>query len=180
MNESNFILATDHESQWLGGWWASEKLDGCRAYWDGCQFWTRSGNIIPAPRWFTQGLPDVHLDGEIWAGRKGFQDASNAVRLGGKWFETPGLEFAAFDAPHAVGTWPQRMAEVRKAVARASCAVAVAFSRVNDALWTGNRNDLAEMLLRFSRLGSEGLMFRNPDAKSYETGRSKNLLGVKF
>jgi len=117
---------------------------------------------------------------EIWAGRKGFQDAGNAVRLGGKWFETPELEFTAFDAPQIDGTWPQRMAEVRKAVAKASCAVAVAFSCVNDALWTGNQNDLAEMLLRFSRLGSEGLMFRNPDANGYETGRSQNLLRVKF
>jgi len=180
MTESQMTLATDQTTEWLGGWLASEKLDGCRAYWDGRQFWTRSGNIIPAPKWFTQGLPDVHLDGEIWAGRKGFKDASNAVRLGGKWFETPGLEFAAFDAPQVDGNWPQRMTEAARAVKKAAYAVAVKFARVRDGIWTGHKNDLAELMLHFNRLGSEGLMFRNPDANGYETGRSQNLLRVKF
>jgi DNA ligase-1 len=27
------------------GWYMSEKLDGIRAYWDGTQFWSKTGSI---------------------------------------------------------------------------------------------------------------------------------------
>ena len=57
----------------LTGWWMSEKLDGVRAYWDGAQFLSRQGNRYHAPDWFTAGLPDEPLDGELWLGRKKFQ-----------------------------------------------------------------------------------------------------------
>jgi len=44
----------------------SEKLDGVRAYWDGKQFLSRQGNLYHAPAWFTEHLPAVPLDGELW------------------------------------------------------------------------------------------------------------------
>src|SRR5437868_6812014 len=55
------------------GWWLSEKLDGVRAYWTGTGFSSRLGNVFHAPAWFTEGLPAVPLDGELWLGRKQFQ-----------------------------------------------------------------------------------------------------------
>ena len=72
MNETQMTLAVDlsGESR-IDGWLASEKLNGCRAYWTGKEFFTRGGNVIHAPAWFTKGLPDLHLDGEINAGRDG-------------------------------------------------------------------------------------------------------------
>lgn len=49
------------------GWWMSEKYDGIRAYWDGKDFWSRSGRTMPVvPDSFKKGLPDVGLDGELW------------------------------------------------------------------------------------------------------------------
>src|SRR5688572_11267334 len=57
----------------LSGWWMSEKLDGVRAYWDGRRFLSRLGNSYNAPEWFTKGLPETPLDGELWVGRKRFQ-----------------------------------------------------------------------------------------------------------
>src|ERR1700741_1277875 len=62
------------------GWWLSEKLDGVRAYWDGKQFWSRLGNLFHAPDWFSKGLPDIPLDGELWLGRKKFQRTVGIVR----------------------------------------------------------------------------------------------------
>ena len=50
----------------------SEKLDGVRAYFDGQHFYSRQGNRFYAPDWFTQGLPPIPLDGELWIGRKAF------------------------------------------------------------------------------------------------------------
>ena len=70
MNESQMTLGTDYTPDVNPvGWLVSEKLNGCRAYWDGSQFWTRGGNVIAAPDWFIDGLPAVHLDGEY--GRAG-------------------------------------------------------------------------------------------------------------
>src|SRR5688572_16394755 len=57
----------------LTGWWMSEKLDGVRAYWDGKMFLSRLGNQFHAPDWFCAQLPSEPLDGELWVGRKQFQ-----------------------------------------------------------------------------------------------------------
>ena len=60
-------------------YWTSEKLDGIRCYWDGKNLQTRNGNIIQAPKWFTQALPVQAFDGEIWAGRGGYQTVTQIV-----------------------------------------------------------------------------------------------------
>src|SRR3954468_9448974 len=83
----------------LSGWWMSEKLDGVRAYWDGKQFMSRQGNVYHAPDWFTAGLPDVSLDGELWIDRKAFQRTVSVVRRQDKsdlWRE---VRYLIFDAP---------------------------------------------------------------------------------
>ena len=53
----------------LADYWVSEKYDGMRGYWDGKQLWTRGGERVAAPAWFTAPLPAVPMDGELWAGR---------------------------------------------------------------------------------------------------------------
>lgn len=78
----------------LTGWHLTEKLDGCRAFWDGTRFWTRGSNVIDAPLAMSAGLT-VPTDGEMWAGRGGFKRASVAVRHGVKW---AGVEFVPFAA----------------------------------------------------------------------------------
>jgi DNA ligase-1 len=78
----------------LTGWLLTEKLDGCRAFWDGTRFWTRGSNVIDAPIAMSAGLT-VPTDGEIWAGRGGFKRASVAVRHGVKW---AGVEFVPFNS----------------------------------------------------------------------------------
>src|SRR3989338_1508886 len=58
----------------------SEKFDGVRAVWDGKIFHTRSGRVIAAPAWFTQGFPATPLDGELWLARGKFEALLGAVR----------------------------------------------------------------------------------------------------
>lgn len=48
----------------LSHYWVSEKLDGVRAVWNGKSLRFRSGNLVPAPQWFLDALPDQPLDGE--------------------------------------------------------------------------------------------------------------------
>jgi len=111
MTESQMTLAADHGSQRLGGWWASEKLDGCRAYWDGRQFWTRSGNIIPAPDWFTKGLPDVHLDGRSGPGERAFKTPATPCGSAENGLRRPSLNLPRLMHPRltALGrnAWPR-------------------------------------------------------------------------
>ena len=44
-------------------------MDGVRGYWDGKKLLSKQGIRIPTPEWFTTGLPQVPLDGELWMGR---------------------------------------------------------------------------------------------------------------
>jgi DNA ligase-1 len=183
ISERDMTLAVDMVGdRRVVGWLASEKLNGCRAFWDGRQFWTRAGNVIAAPKWFTRGLPAGPLDGEIHAGRgvgigndnSAFKIASNAVRLGGSWFEHPDLKFAAFDFPELKSGWLSRMAEARKAVRGCACATAVRVTILKDI------HHFCAYLTGLRQLGAEGGMFRNPEAMGYEFGRSENLLRFKF
>jgi len=148
------------------GWFVSEKYDGCRAYWDGSRFWTRNGNIVDAPEWFTKDLPNQHLDGEIWAGRGCFTEARLAVQYG-KF--TKNIRFMVFDAPRADGNWAERM----RCVGRYEFAEPVDFH-----VCAGTKELFAEMEF-VQQAGGEGLVVRSPLSTRYETGRSINSLKVK-
>src|SRR3954464_9960075 len=91
-------------------YWVSEKFDGVRAYWDGEKLWTRHGNSINAPAWFTGQLPHVALDGELWAGRNRFEFASSTILdaepLDAAWRE---LHFMVFDLPKDPQGFAQRL-----------------------------------------------------------------------
>ncbi|MEI9866424.1 MAG: hypothetical protein WDN00_18085 [Limisphaerales bacterium] len=166
MNESEMTLGTDYTTDVNpAGWLVSEKMNGCRAYWDGSQFWTRGGNVISAPAWFMEGLPTSHLDGEIWAGRESFEEARLAVQFG-RW--TRRCRFVAFDAPAFQGTWARRMRG-----AEHIWRDVVKFEPVK------SRAGLMKRLREVKNWGGEGLMIRNSETTGYETGKTSNLLKVK-
>ena len=58
----------------------SEKFDGLRAIWDGNCFYSRTGKLFAFPKFFTEGFPNCLLDGELFAGRGNFDQASGFVR----------------------------------------------------------------------------------------------------
>jgi DNA ligase-1 len=158
----------------LTDWWMSEKLDGVRAYWDGKQFLSRQGNIYYAPDWFVEGLPAVPLDGELWIDRKKFQRTVSIVRRQDKsdlWKE---VRFLAFDAPGATGTFEERLAFLKEALAGS----AVKFALLHAHERCKNLEALRAELARVEALGGEGLMLRQPASK-YVAGRSSTLLKVK-
>lgn len=165
INEKQMTLGTDWAGENPKGWFMSEKLDGCRAYWDGRQLWTRGGNIITAPETITRSLPSIPLDGEIWAGRGQFEIAKAAVQYN-RW--SPGISFVAFDAPMFRGDWGHRIALARETGVRT-----IDWRRCD------GEDDLMRAFDIVKTLGGEGLMIRNPKVTRYETGRTKNLLKVK-
>ena len=98
------------------GYWLSEKLDGLRAYWDGTGFLSRNGNSFDTPEWFTRGLPNTPLDGELWIGRKQFQRTVSIVRSSDAaelWNE---VRYLIFDAPTLAKTFEQRIQAVTELI----------------------------------------------------------------
>lgn len=65
----------------------------------------------------------MKLDGELWAGRCRFAAVGSLMGSssleGGRWYETAwrSLTFVVFDAPHAGGTYLQRLEKARARIA---------------------------------------------------------------
>lgn len=158
----------------LTGWYMSEKLDGVRAYFTGERFLSRQGNEFLAPAWFMEGFPKTPLDGELWIGRKAFQQTVSVVRrqdAGDLWKK---VLYVVFDSPAAGGTFENRLQAIRES----GVEYAAPHIRVLHQAICGGTDNLRTELVRIERLGGEGLMLRQPDSL-YETGRSSTLLKVK-
>lgn len=110
----------------IAGWYVSEKLDGCRAFWDGgvsrgelaanvryaniikdtkpvvaTGLWSRTGKVIHAPDSWLDALPDCLLDGELYLGPGRFQELRTVIGPhvpSPRWGE---VGFKVFDSP----TW---------------------------------------------------------------------------
>ncbi|WIM05091.1 MAG: DNA ligase [Candidatus Nitricoxidivorans perseverans] len=155
-------------------YWASEKLDGVRAHWDGGQLRFRSGNPVPAPRWFVATLPTQALDGELWLGRGTFERLSGIVRRASpddaEWRE---VRFMVFELPGSPGTFTERLERMRAVIGQAS----VPWLQTVEQFRLADDKALKKRLAEVVRAGGEGLMLHRADAL-YETGRSAALLKV--
>lgn len=153
-------------------YWVSEKLDGVRAIWDGKALRFRSGNPVPAPRWFIEALPSQPLDGELWLARGSFDQLSAIVRRqvpdDAEWRR---VRYMIFELPEAAGGFSERIELIKVVTAAANLPwlQAVSQFRVPDAA------ALQKKLRDIVRQGGEGLMLHRADA-AYETGRSSALL----
>ena len=168
------MLAKKHTGGDVRGWWMSEKFDGMRAYWTGSEFFSRNGNKVYAPKWFTDALPNMALDGELMLGRGKFQETMSIVRK-----QTPvdkdwrKITFHVFDAPMERGGCEARWDAAKRAVrgighvemvAQVACKSPAHLKQVHDEI---------------AALGGEGVMLREPGS-AYEHRRSSRLLKVKM
>lgn len=159
----------------LADYWVSEKYDGVRGYWDGKQLWTRGGERVVAPAWFTTPLPKQPLDGELWAGRGRFSHAVSTVRSqtpnDAAWHE---MRFMVFDLPAQAGDFSARLAALRKLlpITDAPWAVAVPQERAT------THEDLQALLDKTVKMGGEGLMLHR-GSSNYRGERNNDLLKVK-
>jgi len=155
------------------GWWLSEKLDGIRAYWDGKDLISRLGNVFHAPDWFKAGFPSFKLDGELWVGRKKFNETSGIVRRhdGGDLWKK--VSYLVFDAPEINGEFESRMGFLSRHFLNSS-----GYAKVLEHKECLGVDHLKAELKRIEGLGGEGMMLRQPKSL-YEIGRSHTLLKVK-
>ena len=160
----------------LQDYWVSEKYDGVRGYWDGSRLWTRGGQPVSAPAWFTAGWPKKPMDGELWAGRGQFQKAVSTVRQ-----QTPddtawrGMRFMVFDLPAEGGSFTDRLQVLRQVVPGMDIpwVQAVVQGKV------ASEAALKAMLGQTVKLGGEGLVLHR-GASLYRGVRSDDLVKVKL
>ncbi|MFC6669703.1 DNA ligase [Marinobacterium aestuariivivens] len=159
----------------IGDYWASEKLDGVRAWWDGKRLLTRGGYAVSVPDAFTHGWPDQPLDGELWLGRGRFAEVSALARAyepdARAWRE---VRFMVFDLPAFPGSFGRRQAELRRRLENH----ANTRLQIVEQVRPGSREELELMLDRIVAAGGEGVMLHR-DAALYRAGRSDELLKYK-
>ena len=153
-------------------YWVSEKLDGVRAMWDGQRLRFRSGREIVAPAWFLAALPAAPVDGELWLGRRRFDELSGLIRR-----EDPqdpawrAVRYMLFDQPGGAGDFSTRLQALRALVATA----AVPWLQLVPQQRVPDRAALQRLLDHTLAAGGEGLMLHRADAH-WQPGRSDALL----
>lgn len=159
----------------LGAYWVSEKYDGVRGYWDGQRLWSRGGEVLNPPAWFTEGWPAVPMDGELWAGRGRFEHASGTVRQqqpdDAAWRE---MRFMVFDLPAHPGVFDDRLLAYQSLVNRLNrtWVVAVPQQRIE------SHQALQRELKAVVHAGAEGLMLHRGDSL-YRAVRGEDLVKLK-
>ena len=159
-------------------YWVSEKYDGVRGYWDGQHFFSRQGYRMNAPVFFTEQLPNIPLDGELWLKREAFsellsivtRDPQHAEYLSG-WQQ---ISYRVFDAPNAPGNFVQRYHYLQEHLRASAPNVYLVEQHPIE-----SHHALMKQLELMSAQGAEGLMLRKLDAP-YRGGRSNDLLKVKL
>jgi DNA ligase-1 len=156
----------------LEGYWVSEKFDGVRGYWDGAQLWTRGGQHITPPAWFTAGWPKVPMDGELWAGRSAFANAVSTVRQqaasDAAWRD---MHFMVFDMPAQGGVFDERLKALQQ-LSLPAWVRPVAQSRI------ASHAALQSLLRKTVGAGGEGLVLHRGDSL-YSAQRNDDLLKFK-
>lgn len=159
----------------LADYWVSEKYDGVRGYWDGEQLFTRGGERVQAPAWFTAGWPRTPLDGELWAGRGQFERASSTVRqqlpMDVAWRS---IRFMVFDMPAHGGPFSERITALQATVAHIAQPWVVAVAQTP----ATTRTALLAHMRSVVKAGGEGLMLHR-GASLYTATRNGDLLKVK-
>lgn len=157
------------------GYWMSEKLDGVRAYWDGKRLISRLGNEFYAPDWFLDSMPQVALDGELFMGRKMFQETVSIVRRQDRPTTWEKIKYLVFDSPSHKGKFEDRMWDIETLLRGDLIGKHILFV---PQIQCKGLDHLLKELDRVQKLGGEGLMLREPKSL-YEGTRSSTLLKVK-
>ena len=174
-NLSKVQLAEVYDEQNVQDYLISEKYDGVRAIWKDRTLRTRSGNIIHAPTWFTEGLPDVWLDGELWYRRGDFEYVISTVNkdipINSEW---KNITYMVFDAPNNNADFQSRVTFYTSLIQ----GLHLAHVKAVDQFSLSTNAELSTYLKNYVAEGAEGLMLQKADAK-FADGRSSNLLKLK-
>lgn len=170
MNEQQMMHGEEWAGEDLAGWLLTEKMDGCRAFWDGKTLWSRGGIAAKIPTSWARDLPSTPLDCELYDGIGGVYRCGAALKYGRF---SPEMQLIVFDAPEATGSWVERLQFAAMAVKGSSVAVTAEITPCN-----GNAHAL-EIMQNIKTRGGEGLMARKAEL-AYRPGRTREMLKVKY
>ena len=173
-------------------WLMSEKLDGYRARFNPVtkSFVSRQNKPYNAPQWFTDFMPKIDLDGELFCGRDGFQKMGSVrknVPVDKEWFK---IKYYVYDAPEFEGAFSDRYKFISKIVSEAqniwssiqdskpilkdvSCPLVLTMHYE-----VQNIQHMKEFYYKVLDIGGEGIMLKDPQSM-YENKRSNYLLKYK-
>jgi len=165
VNEPGVMLAArfDQVGGDPSGWYASEKMDGVRAFWDGKNLISRAGNVFPAPDWFKCRLPRIPLDGELWPGRGMFYKVNGWVKRHNDPEIWKQIRYVCFDAPMIQGPFEARLVRLYAEIQMAG----VPWLAVAEQRQVENIDHLFTHLGEIEAVGGEGLIIRKPGS-AYE------------
>ncbi|MDC1256020.1 DNA ligase [bacterium] len=156
-------------------YWISEKLDGMRGYWNGKQLFSRQGNIINSPSWFTKDWPRTPLDGELWSSRDHFQNIISCTKRKkikeACWSD---IRLMIFDLPQHKGNFTERIRAMRNLmlVNKSPYLTMIKQFRLN------STKQLYSKLDDIVEKNGEGLMLHHQYGY-YRSGRTPNLMKLK-
>lgn len=164
-----FAPYDDHE---IDGWYWSWKRDGVRAFFDGNQLISRSGQVYNVPSDLLASLPRQKLDGELVGPT--FEDTLLAIQGSPESEAWNVMSYQVFDSPE----WPdepfseryQRLLELKDSGDYGFHVVVQHRVRSVDAM--------RERLEKLTAQGYEGIVLRHPDAL-YRPGRNAKT-GLKW
>lgn len=160
-------LASSHYVRWM-----SEKLDGVRGFWDGKSMKSKNGKDIHCPNWFTEGLPGICLDGELWMGRGTLEKSVATINSGNPDHQNwKSMKFMVFDLPDSTEPYESRMEAMKQLKLPAHAQV------VESSICPGNEY-LLKSLSDISNKGGEGYMLNKPKSL-YVQQRTNTMLKVK-
>jgi len=153
----------------------SEKYDGVRAIWRHQQLRSRTGKLIHAPIWFTQKLPNVWLDGELWFERNSFEYVASTVSKNEpNEAEWRNITYMVFDAPNLQQPFRERAAYYTELIQ----ALNIPHIKAVEQITLNKQSNLQTLLDSYTKQGAEGLMLHKAGAP-FTTGRSAHVLKVK-
>ena len=169
------LASVFNDSHQVEHYLVSEKYDGVRAIWDGTQLKTRRGNLIYAPAWFTEKLPNTYLDGELWVDYGQFEFISGLARqLNGNDEDWRKVKYMIFDMPKVSGVFAERYKKYLQLVTVLNRPHIQAVQQQSFAC----RDQLNDYFDEVVARGGEGVMLHLATA-THLAGRSPQLLKYK-
>uniref|UniRef100_A0A6C0C7V9 ATP-dependent DNA ligase family profile domain-containing protein n=1 Tax=viral metagenome TaxID=1070528 RepID=A0A6C0C7V9_9ZZZZ len=175
------------------GWLLSEKYDGYRARWipDKQIFLSRNQKVFNAPEWFKCVMPNVDLDGELFAGRENFQDMGvvrKKIPIDEEWIN---IKYVVYDLPEDDNVFEDRVKNLKQVIEESKIEwdklkeeYPEPFNNIDcpvvytEQIKVKSLKHLETIYKEVLKNGGEGVMIKDPKSQ-YEDKRSNYMLKYK-
>ncbi|WP_233144476.1 DNA ligase [Campylobacter pinnipediorum] len=171
-----------YKDQNISGWYASEKLDGIRAYWDGKNLLSRQGKIINAPSYFLKALPDFALDGELYTKTDEFEKIQSIVmdQIPNE-KEWKNITYNVFDVPNTNGGLIERLKVLNDYIDKNNNNNNIQrYIKLIPQRLIKDKKELDSFLDEIISSGGEGVVIREPNSKYIKSRSNLNLKYKRF